>query len=45
MILELQELWNTVEKKEDNSYEDKRLSIDNSTLMDIICDDSLHIIF
>lgn len=32
-------------KKEDNSYEDKRLSIDNSRLMDMICDDSLHIIF
>lgn len=32
-------------KKEDNSFEYKRLSIDNSTLMEIICDDSLHIIF
>ena len=32
-------------KKEDNSYEGKRLNVDNSTLMDMICDDSLHIIF
>ncbi|MBW6411692.1 hypothetical protein [Clostridium weizhouense] len=32
-------------KKEDNSYEDKNLNINNSTFIDMICDDSLHIIF
>lgn len=32
-------------KKEDNSYEDKYLNIDNSTFMELICDESLHIIF
>lgn len=32
-------------KKEDNSYEDKNTNIDNSKLINIICDDSLHIIF
>lgn len=32
-------------KRNDNSFEDKRLNIDNSTLIEIICDDNLHIIF
>lgn len=32
-------------KKEDNSYEDKLLNLYNSRLIDIICDDGLHIIF
>ncbi len=32
-------------KKEDNSYEDKRLNIDNDAFIDMLCDDSLHIIF
>lgn len=32
-------------KKEDNSYEDKHLNIDNSTFVELICDESLHIIF
>ncbi len=31
--------------KEDNSCEDKRLNVDNSTLMHMKCDDSLHILF
>lgn len=32
-------------KKEDNSYEDKRLNIDNLIFIDMICDDSLYIKF
>lgn len=32
-------------KKEDNSYEDKRIRVDNSRLLEMICDESLHIIF
>lgn len=32
-------------KKEDNSYEDKRIKVDNSRLLEMICDESLHIIF
>jgi hypothetical protein len=32
-------------RKEDNSFEEKFGAVDNSTLIDIICDDSLHIIF
>lgn len=32
-------------RKEDNSFEEKFNNIDNSTLIDMICDDSLHIIF
>jgi len=32
-------------KKEDNSYEDKSIKEDNSRLLKMICDESLHIIF
>ena len=32
-------------KKEDNSFEERFSNVDNSSLIDIICDDSLHIIF
>lgn len=32
-------------KKEDNSYEDKRINVDNSRLLEMICDEDLHIIF
>ena len=32
-------------KKEDNSYEDRSSNIDNSVFIDMICDESLHIIF
>jgi len=32
-------------KKEDNSFEENFYNVDNSALIDMICDDSLHIIF
>lgn len=30
---------------QNQAYEDKRINIDNSRLLEIICDENLHIIF